>query len=49
MAKRIGGVGKMRTTRGHKTEKRLAAKKARLAELAAKRAKYAKKKAGKKK
>ena len=49
MAKRIGGVGNMRTVRGHKTKKRLAVKKARLAELAAKRAKHAKKKAGKKK
>lgn len=43
MAKRVGGVGNMRTTRGHKTKKRLAIKNARLTEFVAKRAKYKKK------
>jgi hypothetical protein len=39
MAKRSTGVGNKKTTRSHKTAKRLAIKKERLAELAAKRAK----------
>ena len=40
MAKRIGGVGNMKTARGHKTKKRLAIKNARLTKLAAKRVKH---------
>ena len=40
MAKRKEGVGNMKTTRGHKTQKRLMIKRARLTELTAKRAKY---------
>ncbi len=49
MAKRAQAVGNMRASRSPKTKKRLAIKKERLATLAEKRAKHAKKKNTKKK